>query len=477
MDRGAVPVVAVVGAGFAGLAAAERLHREGGGRISVVVLEAARRVGGRAQARRLEPTVFGEAAAPDGAPRLRMEMGPEFVHGEAGNAVADLLKRDDVRRALPGVGLVEVAWPNYVYLGKEGRLTGGGGDGGGENPVEALEELFFKIGESRPDELRERSVLEWMVERGLGSRYLDLADAIFANDYGGDLSGLSLREVCVEQHNWTYGEKYLLVDGGARLDDVAGVVAAGLPDVRLGWRVASVDWAAGGRATLRSADGRELVADRVVVTVPVPLLARGPEAAPVFRPPLPRAKAEAAARLRMVNAVKVFVTFSRRFWPADFWDCVCADCFLPELWLTPPALHAGGAGRATYTVVGFVTGERADRVAALPDGTVVHRFLMQLDAMFGSLPGAAHPATDAFVEGAVQNWAAEPLALGAYTAPSLGAHGAGARGELAAPVGGVLFFAGEATHPGVNPCMQGAFETGVRVAREVADSLAARPRL
>ena len=38
---------------------------------------------------------------------------------------------------------------------------------------------------------------------------------------------------------------------------------------------------------------------------------------------------------------------------------------------------------------------------------------------------------------------------------------------LSAPVGGVLFFAGEATHPAVNPCMQAALETGERAAAQV----------
>ena len=48
------------------------------------------------------------------------------------------------------------------------------------------------------------------------------------------------------------------------------------------------------------------------------------------------------------------------------------------------------------------------------------------------------------------------------------------RRELAAPVAGALFFAGEATHIGVNPCMQAALETGERAAREVAQSLVAQ---
>jgi hypothetical protein len=38
---------------------------------------------------------------------------------------------------------------------------------------------------------------------------------------------------------------------------------------------------------------------------------------------------------------------------------------------------------------------------------------------------------------------------------------------MAAPLGDRVFFAGEATHLGVNPCMQGAMETGIRAASQV----------
>ena len=41
----------------------------------------------------------------------------------------------------------------------------------------------------------------------------------------------------------------------------------------------------------------------------------------------------------------------------------------------------------------------------------------------------------------------------------------------AAPERDAVFFAGEATHVGVNPCMQGAMETGTRAADEVLKSL------
>jgi monoamine oxidase len=40
-------------------------------------------------------------------------------------------------------------------------------------------------------------------------------------------------------------------------------------------------------------------------------------------------------------------------------------------------------------------------------------------------------------------------------------------------VAGALFFAGEASHPAVNPCMQAALETGERAAAQVVAALSA----
>lgn len=38
---------------------------------------------------------------------------------------------------------------------------------------------------------------------------------------------------------------------------------------------------------------------------------------------------------------------------------------------------------------------------------------------------------------------------------------------LARSVGNQLFFAGEATHPSVNPCLQAAYETGLFAAKAI----------
>lgn len=55
---------------------------------------------------------------------------------------------------------------------------------------------------------------------------------------------------------------------------------------------------------------------------------------------------------------------------------------------------------------------------------------------------------------------------GAYTYPSLHAE-VGDRDILAEPIDNTVFFAGEATHPAINPCMQAAMETGQRAAKQV----------
>jgi monoamine oxidase len=97
------------------------------------------------------------------------------------------------------------------------------------------------------------------------------------------------------------------------------------------------------------------------------------------------------------------------------------------------------------------------------------RFVSQLDAMFG-FPSDPKPASDSLARHEVVDWSTEPWVGGAYSTPSLGAE-EGDRAALARPVNGVLFWAGEAAHTAVNPCMQAALDTGERAAKEVLSAL------
>jgi len=154
------------------------------------------------------------------------------------------------------------------------------------------------------------------------------------------------------------------------------------------------------------------------------------------RPPLPADKLAATRVVTQSNCVKVILKLQEKFWPDDLWDVVCADSFIPEVWLTPAAAVLKGKPMKEYYMVGFIGGERASRLAALPPAEVARKMCLQLDAMFGSA-ARPHPASQACKGFVVQDWSQESLAKGAYSHPSLGAYGV--RDALTTPVGNAIY--------------------------------------
>ena len=93
-----------------------------------------------------------------------------------------------------------------------------------------------------------------------------------------------------------------------------------------------------------------------------------------------------------LHLLQVVLAFRQPFWPAELFDVICVDCFIPEFWVTSYPIADGTPADghlASHTMVGFVTGQRAVIASALPEAEVVQRTLQQLDRMFGEahLPG------------------------------------------------------------------------------------------
>ena len=337
-----------------------------------------------------------------------------------------------------------------------------------EEDVALMHDSFERLGEMEPnaDVQSEPSLLQYFAACGLSSRVLDLADAIFANDYAADMSDVGLHEVMHEQRHWAYGEKYLVLKG-ACLQDAMDTLARGL-DVRTNWKAQCVRKLSTGRIEVAGSHGQSVVARGAIVTVPLPVLQRRELQ---FEPPLPSAHAGAIEKVKMGSALKVVVKLGRRFWPADFYDAVCSDSFMPEVWLTPAAEAMRPDALPPYMMVGFVAGERAKRVAKLSHADIARKMLSQLDAMFGT-PQDPHPASGCCEGFLVKDWAVQPGTYGAYTHPSKGA--AGQRPKLCEALHGSIFFAGEACHTGVNPCIHGAMETGEVAALRCLEELNAQ---
>ncbi|KAK9804891.1 hypothetical protein WJX72_010512 [[Myrmecia] bisecta] len=425
--------VVVVGAGVAGLYTAKLLQLQ---YPDLLVVEASHRIGGRIQ------QVEGLVPWP-------VELGPEFVHGGKSSL-------QGILRSM-GVKTQEYAWPDRWYFGAERRLI----DSSVEDPdLEATHALFAGVGDEEYP-AQDLSAEEWMRSRGANDRMVAIADACYANDFGCSISQLGLREMITENRRWDSGETYLVLDRSLRsivehlAEDLHG-------SVRLSCPIHRIEHSAHG-ALLHGPEGVRIACQHVVVTVPVSLLQREQI---VFAPALPEEKLAAIQRVKISNAVKVILAFSRPFWPAGFFDVVCTDSFIPEFWVTDyPATSTSADTQGLVAMVGFAAGLKAEEMSHMRASAVVQKALDQLDQVFGSGP-QDRPATAAFVRAHIADWSREPYIRGAYTYPTKDAK-VGDREALAEPIGLTVFFAGEATHPAINPCIQAALETGQRVAAQI----------
>lgn len=437
--------VVIVGCGLSGLYAARLLRKQF---PDLLCVEATDRIGGRVQ--HVENFV--------GWP---VQEGPEFVHG----FTAPLRKLCEEMN----IELREYQWPDRWWIDSEGRmLTAEDTD----EEIDRMHELFANMfNQEYPSE--DISAADWLKQQGATPKMLAAADACYANDWGCSLHQLGLRELITEarrtdaSHARINGEPYVLLDRS--LEEVIRFMAKDLLStnkITLSWPVQKVEYGAGG-AVVFGPEGSRIRCQHVLITAPITCLGRNDIE---FVPPLPLRKQMAMKRIHMHNAVKVLLAFNRPFWPAGFFDAVCLDSFVREFWVTkyPPTtddpellnLHA---------MTGFTAGVPADIMSKLPEMEIVKRTLAQLDRMFGT-EQTPKPASDAFVKAKVVDWSQRRYALGCYSSPSMGAL-VGDREALGAPVQHTIFFAGEATHPAVNPCMQFALQTGEHAAAQIIDAV------
>jgi monoamine oxidase len=109
----------------------------------------------------------------------------------------------------------------------------------------------------------------------------------------------------------------------------------------------------------------------------------------------------------------------------------------------------------------YITAGRAEQIDAMAEAEALRLGMAELGQLLGrdDLAGRCVMARRI-------SWATDPYALGGYASIPPGA--AQARVDLAAPEGGTLFFAGEATAYDTNPqTVHGAFESGLRAAEEI----------
>lgn len=400
--------VAVVGAGSAGIAAARRLLEAGC--VSMIVMEARERPGGRAWTVEL-----------DGFP---MDLGCEWLHSADRNMLTAIAERlgFSISRDRP-------EWTT--------RLRNSGETPEAEQDWLAEREAFYWAVHRAAQEPHDRPAASVLPPGGRWNALLD-ATSTWAN-------AVELEQVSVKDNdryedsglNWRLREGY-----GA----LFARLAAELP-IAYGTAVSCIRHHVR-RIEIETNRGT-VSAARIIITVPTDIIA-GEHLR--FDPPLPE-KTAAAAGLPLGVADKL---------------CLAYDGDIPDRFvvgstrrretmnyqvrpLGRPRIHCFFGGR-------FAAGLESDGIAAMTAFAAD-----ELAGLFGSdIRRQIRPLRASF-------WRADPFSRGSYSC-ALPGH-ADNRARLAAPVDGRLFFAGEACSPNFFSTAHGAFETGIAAADAALRSL------
>jgi monoamine oxidase len=430
----------VIGGGAAGLAAAGTLARAG---VHVAVLEARDRVGGR---------IWTVRRGAGGDP---VELGAEFVHGEAPETVA-------LARAAK-LELVEV---NAAELWKlDGRMREVPELRRALNAVIATAGSILPRGDDRP-------FREALDGAGVTEPWRSLALEYVGTFQAADVDRISARAVARGIIGQRPGRR--VAGGYEGIVDalVAEVGSSSRAAVYTGCVVRSVVWSPGS-IDLYAASGVDVSrtwafhAPRAIVTLPLRILARPAKhdtrtTLPVlFDPPLEayRSKRLALRALESGHAVRQVLRFRTPFWRAA--SGVRANAFFHVPGAAFPVLWTSGGESAQ--LVAWAGGPAATKLQPWDARTLASRALDVVSDAFGI---ERTTLSELGVGVAPHAWTADPFSLGAYSYPLAGGIEAGRR--LADPLEHTLFFAGEATcDPPANGTVEGAIASGRRAAREV----------
>lgn len=429
--------VVVIGAGAAGLLAARELGRRG---VSVALLEARDRIGGRIDTRRL-PGLH--------AP---VELGAEFIHG-----------RPEITLGL----LLEAAIEPTEAASEQAEFKGGALRRSADGRFEAVSALLGRVDPHAPDESLDSFLRRMASVDGDVASYARMMVEGFD---AADPAEVSVQSLAVE---WSGAAS--INEGSLRLptgyatlvEHLAHALAPASVHLARHTRVERVSWSDRGVVIDAHTNGQtqRYEATRAIITVPIGVLQRD---AIAFDPPLPARTIDACASLAMGPVVKIAMHFDTRFWEHARGGAFADVAFFQSLETPFHAIWTPMPQRVPL-LVAWAGGAQTYRFGEQTDEEKLASALASIAAIFGMHPTdvRAHLVT------AVQHdWQRDPFAYGAYSYAKVGADGA--RRRLAEPVG-PLHFAGEATAPTAEAgTVAGALLSGLRAAEEVGPSISCR---
>jgi monoamine oxidase len=403
--------VAIIGAGAAGLGAANALKDSG---LAVIVLEARDRTGGRAH------TVMA-------SPEVTFDVGCGWLHSADRNSFVKI-----AGQLAFAIDRTRPPWREQAFdkaFPPSERAAF----------IRALDAFYGRAEQAARHAAQSGRDAAASLYLEPGNRWNPMIDAISTYVNGCELDQVSISDMDAYEDteiNWRIPRGY-----GA----LVAAYGASCP-LALNCAVTLIDHA-GKRVRIETSQG-SLTAAQVIITVPTSLIA---DETIRFHPPLP-AKVDAARGLPLGLADKVTLALAEP-------EALPKDGNLRGATMRTDmgTYHLRPFGQPC--IEGFFGGRFAQSLEDAGDGALAAQAIDEIVSFLGSdFRRKLKPLAES-------RWAHDPFARGSYS-HALPGH-AGNREILATPVDGRLFFAGEATSPGFFSTAHGARDSGERAAEEV----------
>ncbi|MGD9591086.1 MAG: FAD-dependent oxidoreductase [Candidatus Berkiella sp.] len=415
------PTIIIIGAGIAGLSAAQKLKAQG---FDVTLLEANSRYGGR--------------TSTDNTLGIPFDRGAFMFHGTENNPLADIAQQLGVKLLIADIfakdfGLHQKQLSNLEF----------------QKVFEQFAKLVVQAGNYARLQNHDMSLWDAMAHQRELEHYPDLTEDVYAlRHYILTLYSGSGAKALSASH-WNDDELelsgyYPFVVGGYQA--IIDLLAKDL-HIELNAQVSAIDYHQD-KVIIKTQD-KTYEADAIIITVPLGVLKRQHIQ---FMPPLPLAKTQAIDKLDMGVLNRIALKFETVFWPKE----AHILAWLAKEYRTISWFNNYYCYTQQPILVGAVAGELAAKIELLEDAAVVDKAMETLRHLYGK--NIADPTS--YI---IMRWGQDPYTYGSYSYIPVGASGKD-YDTLAQCVDNKLYFAGEATIKEYPGTVHGAYFSGVREA-------------